>query len=306
MKKLLADRLLAMPQTKDAVIEQARAALKLPNRNHIETDAAGACDRFVLSDQFHDAIAGWGAELDRESRFALFSSTEPLLPQYWIDTHDNAWFVDDDVSIHFAVTGNGVIIPTGKFSFTQANEGYSAGTGAVHVTFFKSALAALQTASPDEYETARREAGNLVIAALLLTAGITSHRSATVRRIIPSRDTPAERAFARRQMQRGRPVFSYNKVDLIIPQTCIHCGDVVETKSLAGKRGHMVVGHWRLIAGVAEPFFTWIDGYERGDREPGYITKERHVVLNSSGPRHGFMVPNTIGRSGERRKAERA
>jgi hypothetical protein len=107
-------------------------------------------------------------------------------------------------------------------------------------------------------------------------------------------------------MQRGRPMFSYNKVDLVVPRTCIYRSEVVETQSLAGKRGHMVIGHWRLIASVPEPFFVWIDGHERGDRELGYITKERTVLIGSGGLRKGFIVPNGIGRPGERQKAEYA
>ena len=92
------------------------------------------------------------------------------------------------------------------------------------------------------------------------------------------------------------------RVGLVLPRTCIHCGEVVETKSLAGKRGHMVIGHWRLISGVAEPFFTRVDGHERGDRALGYITKERAVSAGSE-RRKGFLVLNVPGRHGEPRAA---
>lgn len=64
----------------------------------------------------------------------------------------------------------------------------------------------------------------------------------------------------------------------------------------------MVIGHWRLIDGVPEPFFVWIEGHERGDRGLGWIAKERHVKL-AGGVRRGFDLPTDAGVPGERRIA---
>jgi hypothetical protein len=145
---------------------------------------------------------------------------------------------------------------------------------------------------------------NVLAGGALYLVALGHPRAATTRRIVPSLSTSAERAFARRQMHRGRPIFSYNVVDLVVPQTCIYRGESHPTESFAGKRGHMVIGHWRLIAGVAEPFFTWVDGHERGDRDLGYITKERSVSAHAGGMRKGFVVPNMPAAPGERRAAQ--
>lgn len=140
-------------------------------------------------------------------------------------------------------------------------------------------------------------------AAALCTA-LASHRIATVERITPGGLSAAQRASLRRSQQRGRPVYSYNVVKLRRPETALHRGCVVATESLKGTRRHLVIGHWRLIDGKAEPFWVWIDGHERGDRALGLIVKERHVQL-SPVVRRGFTAPSHVGASHERVPARR-
>jgi hypothetical protein len=115
MTKLLADRLLAMPQSNDVVTEQARVALKLPDHNIVESDAAGACDRFVLSRSFDKAVDvnSANARNDLESHFAQFSNVRAPLPVCWIESlpdvsipdHQGVgWFVKDETITAFLST----------------------------------------------------------------------------------------------------------------------------------------------------------------------------------------------------------
>ena len=119
-------------------------------------------------------------------------------------------------------------------------------------------------------------------------------------------DDAASRAMRLRRFQRGRPIFSYNQVDLVIPKTCIYRGELRAVESFEGVRGHMVIGHWRLIEKVLEPFWVWINGHKRGDCERGWIVKQRNVTYVSGGIRRGFAIPSDYGEAGEHRKAVRA
>jgi hypothetical protein len=133
-----------------------------------------------------------------------------------------------------------------------------------------------------------------------LTSVITNPRIAVANRVVRATNEDAtQRAFALRRAQRGRPVYSFNRVEIIAPTTCEFRGVVVAAASLAGRRGHMVVGHWRLIDGKLEPYWVWVEGHERGDRELGWIAKER-IVKIAPIERRGFVSPSFSGFKGQR------
>ena len=103
------------------LLKQARAALKLPDRNHVESDAAGACDRFVLTHRFQDSVSaslkkeGAGEHVDWDTLHTVAPRIKPPLPCCWIETGadasvqkpdgegftDAAWFIEDDEMTFF-------------------------------------------------------------------------------------------------------------------------------------------------------------------------------------------------------------
>lgn len=98
-------------------------------------------------------------------------------------------------------------------------------------------------------------------------------------------------------------MFSHNVVNMVLPKTCEHRGEIKSVESFAGKRGHLTVGHWRLIEGILTPYWTWVDGHKRGNAELGWVTKERHVKFSPDKARRGFLVPQAPGRRGQRLQA---
>jgi hypothetical protein len=304
------------------VIKEAREALKMPARNHAAANAEelsfGACDRFILSPKFVDATLDNFDNLDRESRSLLIENARPPLPTCWIEypsvgedrspdrgRSSALFFGKNDMMTYFVKLppmhgAPTFLLPYAWVSLSTLRDEWlknpESGCGNI-IQFSKIAVEILE-----QKKTTADDIGFTLQNSVAYLAAITNPRAATVKRLVPSVQSAAERAFARRRFQQGRPIFSYNHVELVVPQTCIYRGEVVESRSLAGKRGHMVIGHWRLIAGKAEPFFTWIEGHERGNRELGRITKERHVDIGTGGLRRGFQMPEGPGRPGERRK----
>lgn len=139
-----------------------------------------------------------------------------------------------------------------------------------------------------------------VISLMSLCACIGNNNISITKPISPLRmDGSAGSAAASRAFQHGRPMFSFNHVELVRPQTCEYRGEVVPSEFLVGKRGHFVVGHWRLIDGRQEPYWVWVDGHKRGDPSLGWVTKERQVILKQE-VRRGFELPAISGLPGQR------
>lgn len=292
------DRLLRLPPTNVELIERARRDLKLPSTNHLicEQSCQPMAERFLFADTALDDLMR--VFDDEESRWsAVIVARVPCIP-CWVETGDYAWhFWSDDrgrTMCTFFMDGR---TPLAVFHF----DGLRDESDETPVTLTPAAVAIQLTGDvPDIWFSA---AASRVV---FLLAALSQPRVATVRRQIPGgADGAAERASRLRRAQIGRPVFSFNVVEFRPAQTALHRGVLKPVESFAGMRGHVVMGHWRLIDGKIEPYWIWVDGHRRGDDSLGTIVKERQVASLRGGLRRGFTVPAELGRHGERRAARR-
>jgi len=81
--KTVYDTLLAMPATRDPMIEHARAVLVLPGENHGPMDALGyarlgKCDRIVISEQVWHALCESILSLDAVTRADICTVPTPF------------------------------------------------------------------------------------------------------------------------------------------------------------------------------------------------------------------------------------
>ncbi|MBA5778227.1 hypothetical protein H2509_13950 [Stappia sp. F7233] len=302
--RLLADRLLAMPPTSDPLIEAARNALKLPDRNHAPVDGdhwRGVCDRFVFD---HEECGRLLPALfdDPESREAAIQVARAPIVPCWIELGNFAWLAigtpEATQLVLFQKVENMAFPWCSSVLSDRLRDG-----GDYEVAFTPKAdtVRGIKPGVADTILKMQR----LVI---FLLAAISSHsRVAAARRILPSSVDRARQASAKRRAQRGRPVFSYNRVEFVRPYTAIHRGVLKPAESFAGMRGHFVIGHWRLIDNELQPYWTWVDGHPRGDESLGHVTKERGVDLSRIiGNRRGFDLPGFAGKPGQRVEARRA
>ncbi len=293
--KLLADQMLLSGPVMDGDRE-IYDALRLPGTNHapIGNDAQPMCERFVFDREAVHALGSiegrWGDDVRRLGGVPI------VLDRMWIEADvDNrcrvGWLIRDDVAscvVHFTRLRTSLHVGDcmlssfadhrGSYCFTPAGEGFIEGAA-----------------------WSRGQLYYTIVGVIPHLLALASPRAATSRRILPGAGLDkGVKAFALRRAQRGVPVFSYNRVELVRPQTAMYRGEVRTAESVAGMRLHQVIGHWRLIDGVIEPYWIWIDGHERGDEKLGTIVKERHVRLDRGGMRRGFRLPAYVGRPGER------
>ena len=296
--RLLADRLLATDGNSDPHVARAQELLREPAQNHMPAniDQIGKCDRFVIPHATWDAMNGYKKSCDDASWDALMSAIRAPIPQCWFELQDSmtGCLLEGDNGVVFAAPGREffAVATLHLDRIRGAHDGLA--PNSEFVTWHPGGL-------PWKLTRADETLSVLIMWAVVI-ALTNSPRAAVARRKRLDNDA-ASRAMRMRRFQRGRPIFSYNQVDLIIPETCIYRGEVRAVESFEGMRGHMVIGHWRLIDKALEPFWVWIDGHERGDRDRGWIVKQRNVTYVAGGLRRGFAVPSGRGSSGERRKA---
>ncbi|MBB3771546.1 hypothetical protein FHS55_002145 [Angulomicrobium tetraedrale] len=297
--KLLADRILAAPRSQLKWFERARDLLKMPDTNHdILAHPQGAVDRFVLTAATADVLAD---VVSKPGQFDLLRQVaRSPLPRLWLDVPSYHWafLVDGDVAIYFdqsAVEGL-ARFPTPVAGVVVAADSPSFGD-AFLLPPMRSTLAG--RAGANDY------IASISARVVTILGVLSSPHFASTRRVMPGPEgDAARRAFLARNAQRGRPIFSHNQVDLLLPKTAVHNGVLRSCDEMASVRAHMRVGHWRLIEGRLDPYFVWIEGREVGNRARGYVAKTRHVELAGDSVRRGFRVPAEIGKAGERRKAE--
>ncbi|WGD31228.1 hypothetical protein AncyloWKF20_05235 [Ancylobacter sp. WKF20] len=295
--KLLADKMITARPRGD-VAALALTTLKMPAINHSPSpEPVALCDRFVFDAAAIQALAGSGFDFGHAMPNRLIPPPAKLAwieaygGQGWLISGETAYaFLDHDyLGIHHAATVDLRAAADGKY----------------HTVLSDVVLAAFDPHS-DAGLRARSGAHRCAALVLPLLLALASPRAATSRRVLPGAGLDrGQKAFALRRAQRGLPVFSYNKVDLIRPQTALYRGEMRTAESLAGLRLHQVIGHWRLIDGVIAPYWIWIEGHQRGDADLGTIVKERQVHLDLGGMRRGFRMPAHIGRRGERVEAVR-
>jgi hypothetical protein len=289
MTQLIADRLLAMPAhlaTPDrrVHIERAQSMLRMPSE---ESGDTGKIDRFVAPPGLWDHLLDDWETMDAASRIALRASIKSPLPQFWLESAAmrHGFLFDGDRGTVWAHFANAVLpIATFDLDVIRRGAGHLSDVLEDGAEFFKH--------RPHEFRLMIVTVGNVL-------AAIGSRRATSLKR------NQVTQSQAKRAFRAGRPRFSYQQVDLIIPRTCIFRDEVHDVRALEAMRGHMVIGHWRLIDGAIEPFWRWIEGHERGDRERGWIIKQRNLVY-VGGSRRGFLLPEQAGEPGERRLAVRA
>lgn len=303
----LADRLLAMPATRHPMIEAARDALKLPDRNHVPIDGdhwRAACDRFVLPPDWSETLdavfSDWISKCE-----AFRSGRAPLVP-CWIEGRNFALHIfgscaEPNCTIFTrALSGVGPLL---TFVLSESNRSRFLSGGVFEYRTEAVIEELFNGLSEDQAGLFLR---SYLVVAVCTLAALTSPRVTSVRRVLPSPVDRARAARARRRAQVGRPVWSHNLVEFVLPRTALHRGVVKPMESFAGMRGHSVVGHWRLIDGVLEPYWVWIDGHDRGNKALGKIVKSREVTLPADVHPKGFFRPDVIGHKGQRLPARRA
>ncbi|BBE74344.1 hypothetical protein [Oharaeibacter diazotrophicus] len=282
--KLLADRLCAQAAPFWEEERMAKDILKMPDRNHVpgSVGPTALCDRFVFSGEALQATLTECRGRNTRDIVEMAFTLKPS-PTFWIEA--------STACFGFLCLGRKICVFSGVDGRAQLIAQY------VHPDIIQ--IAAHDDAVPRDFASLALGTWASMVLAL------SNNRVTSTRRVMGSPVDKAMRAAARRRAQTGSPVHSYNVVDLILPKTAMHRGILKPVESFAGVRGHLVIGHWRLIDGVAEPYWVWVDGHHRGDDTLGTVTKERHVQL-VGGARRGFFLPEFAGRAGQRVKAGRS
>lgn len=292
--KSLADQLIRNRAATSPEELRARELLKRPAPNHAAGDPWGmVCDRFVFGPEAVQAIGAGTTHLEGLALGEALNIVRWPADIFWMEMANysgDRWGMLKDCD---RVTI--VIAPSACPPIVFASFGLSDLASGGEISFGN------RFTGPEKVQDLADLFGRGLLGCIVLA----DHRLTSVRRVLPSFVDRARRAHARRQEQRGAPIHSYNVVDLILPKTAMHRGELKPVESFAGMRGHLVIGHWRLVDGRPEPYWVWVDGHHRGDDRLGVITKERHVRL-AGGERRGFRMPERTGGSGERIKAERA
>lgn len=274
----------------DGMARWAADLLKRPAVNHSD-QFQGYVERFVFDDTALQALGEvFGDAKSREDAWRVCHV--PVVPCF-ISTPNQGWMIHSQdqktmVSYYTSVHHWGVC---------HAGSMTLEGVLGHEVPEIRRSVVPLEDA-----EIQQAVVDKLLVVVFLLVA-LTQSRVATVRKITKkSGSTAAMRAFQRRRAQLGKPVYSYNRVQMNFPKTSLQKGEVAYDCRSGPKRAHWVIGHWRLIDGVIEPYWTWIDGHKSGDEELGFVTKERHVKIARSF-RRGYMLPGLSGLPGERIRA---
>jgi len=286
--KLLANKILSL-QHGDERLRYVADKLRLPAKdNHIGLDQAflPAVDRFIFDEGFlQEAIEVY---VDHGEMTA--PAAKPPLPICWIELENHGLLIDGD---HFALIYDGrpdcrlICLVIGSVGLLDDSS--------------KEYRSHHKLTERDEIAFAETIARFRVCLAALQSPNVT-----TTRRILPGEGrSAAHRAFVRRRFQQGRPMFSYNVVELVPPRAALHRGVLKPAEHFEGMRGHFVIAHWRLIGTAIEPYWVWVEGHKRGDESKGFITKERHAKARSLPVRRGFELPPNSGVPGQRLKANR-
>lgn len=282
-----------------AIWREVADRLRLPDENHSAMMAGfqPLVDRFVFSDDDIDALSkSMLGRIDDGCR--IFYGVRPPLAPAVYEWSNRAVYIDvDDESedllhavwfeyLHGSVSPVPVIATSGPVSFD-----------------FSRWSAAPLLGQDRSDDIVRDISFNRILTMAAIFSVVGNARTAVSRRVVGG-ESVAARSLAMRRQQRGYPVVSFNRVSLVLPKTCEYRGVIRETASLVGMRGHLVIGHWRLIDGNPEPYWVWVDGHHRGDDKLGYVGKAREIAISPE-VRRGFISPSFFGQKGQRVRALR-
>lgn len=299
MHKTLADRLVKRPLKGDAVAAEAAQLLRRPATNHSDRYTP-MVERFVFAVEDQNVIY----QPAEGTGFALLrAALRPPLSVFWMEIGDVGFFVQNEtVTTFHHVQSRKTVMSGVTCDFVRDLRN---GVGR-EIRFDFTSPAHASSAEPILREAEHLAADSLAMFCAMCSM-INSPRSATRERVLVNGTDPAKKATYRR-LQRGYPVFSFNRVKLKRPDTSKLSSDVLTTNAQTSKRGHWVIGHWRLIDNNPEPYWTWVEAHPRGDEAEGFIHKERFVNLSgdlSHELRRGFVIPSMPGVSGSRIPAVR-
>lgn len=287
----LADKIAARPFPKDDIACSIAAMLKRPSANHSELHTPQV-ERFIFDDAAIDVIYNiFKTEAARKQAFAICKP--PFLPMF-VEIANRGYFImqleEDIISVSLMV-------------YDHKNNYGSCHSRCLleNITDNKPFTPEMVTAGISVYAPEAIDDAIHAFAGLpLILAVITQPRMATVEKVVPSAaDSPALRAMRRRRAQRGRPMYSFNRVTVDLPQHSLQGGEIKQRAALSPRRGHNVIGHWRLITRSEEPYFVWVQPHQAGDPALGWVTKER-IIKIKGGVRHGYLMPEFAGQNGQR------
>jgi hypothetical protein len=291
-KTTVAAKLRSRPAPRDNNAKRVGAALALPKANHTSSRTP-MVERFVFDADDQPLIEKTWNDADRDT---LLNSARLPLPTCWLELGEHGYFVKDGFVYVYVSAGNHV------FSLIRLDFSVVANaTGTLPIEFYDFGEHLRVTGTDWSYFR------GLVVQFAMMCCILASPTAATVERIHGNADYAAGRESRRRRAQRGYPVFSFNKVKMRRPDTSKQSSDLLLHGPQTSKRGHWVVGHWRLVDGNAEPYWTWVDAHKRGEEALGFVAHERHVEIapGSFGTRRGFVIPTMPGQPGTRLPAQR-
>jgi hypothetical protein len=271
--------------------------MRLPSENHSESveQAGPIVDRIVIGQEINNVFAMGESILD------WFNSAKPPLLWGWIEFGYHAYFIEpSDVCaakvLYMFADSSGHLTPGASFNFP-----YQLSVDAEADELAEAINARCATA---EYAQSD-ELSRAILQFFCLCGAICDHRFVRVDRVIRDGKSRAWKRLQARRAAKAKPVFSYNKVTLLIGNTSIERGVVRETRAFFGTRQFQRIGHWRLIDDCLEPYWTWIKPTTVGSALLGIIVKERVVKIEQI-VRRGYVSPDFVGFAGQRVKAIRA
>lgn len=289
MQKSLADALVKSPAPGDNAAKTIAAMMKRPARNHSDKFTP-MVERFVFANDDAQFVYNSVRNMSAEVRDKVLGQFRLPLPIMWLEYGNWGFFVADEQVAILCRMGKKVH----ALAFASLASIRAGGEWQDYTRLY---------ARTDDYWWADNcdHVANHFGLFGAMCAAINSPRAATREKLL--RYNPAISSTAQgRRVQRGYPIFSFNQVKLKRPDTSLLSSGVLITGAPTSKRGHWVIGHWRLIDGAPEPYWTWVDAHERGDDALGFVAHERHIKLDdtSGDLRRGFLIPETPGMKGDK------
>lgn len=295
MQKSVADKLVKSPDHNCWMAVKVSELLRRPKKNHTDFYTP-MIERFVFDGQQVQCLNDACINLSRNSKDALFASLKLPMHSFWMEFGQSGYYVSGETVTLF--NGSGKKVPA--LASASVSQIMAAGPGTDFTAIFR----------PDDgrfWDCILDDVGGHFRMFAALCAAINSPRSATTERVRRVGGSTVERKAVSRRGQRGYPIFSFNRVNIHRPDTSSQKSEVLLSGVQTSKRGHWVIGHWRLIDGNAEPYWTWVESHKRGDDGLGFIAHERLVDLapGSFGVRRGFSIPAMPGSAGSKIEAVR-
>ncbi|ULB10727.1 hypothetical protein ORIO_12520 [Cereibacter azotoformans] len=296
-KKTLADRIVRGPlNVRDDAGHGVAQLLKKPAPNHSDTFAP-MVERFVVD------VADYGkvsASNDRSVGLVMQNLRLPM-ETFWLEVGECGFFVQNGYVRLFWTFGLGTPLCIGVIDLDSIRDVFGLDLRDAFFVYSHCAGYFINWAP----FTSKLYFSLAVFAECCSI--INSPRSAAREVIRPGGIPSAQRATRHRRAQRGYPMFSFNRVTIRRPDTSLQSSGVLLCGQQTSKRGHWVIGHWRLIDNVPDPYWVWVEAHKRGDEGTGFISHERHVKIEpgSFGTRRGFVIPTDEGSPSQRVPAAR-